>query len=526
MRNIYISIALLFLTGCGVNVNKICEDSGYFIYERVDLPPEYIKQFTPEVDEGRNDSRFILNDKYYIDKDKLEEDYILTLRERKDLKGYKTWVLITDSIVRKSDGKVLAKQVTYSGYKSDEKPWLWELGYPRKDTSCPNGNVGKNNRNASFFNSFNIVKDVFINKDYKWAPETVLGQKAISNGDFEDLCENTGIKVYEKEIIHESYLIKPNDKSTFRGKEYLRYSDYESYFDINKLEQDYIFTYFENQLVPSTKNSRVIRSSITRKIDNKLLGETITVRGRKGDSYTGTVKPDLVCAADKTVQIQMKRDFDNELLRSVFFKDEIDYLLFQAPSTARWGDIALQNRAYTAYIAILQQEKEMALSQRIRAYRKLRYISKNLDNEPDFIKYSDKLISLNMELLTNKNGMSFDKIIRTYDSLIGYYKSLDDKAGILKVTNMKIAVYDNLLINKRDLSFKELVHIYEPLLTFSFGIGDKNKFKKYANEFADYLKVANKDRKNSWRTYEDLKQKICNYNWSAFKEVFIEHCGK
>lgn len=451
MKNIIIFTVALYLTGCsifGVNVKKICADSGYFIYEKVDLPPEYIKRFTPEMNKGKYDSRFVLNDIYYIDKDELAKDYIFTFRVRKPLKGYKTWASTIDSIVRKSDGKVLAKNISYTGYKSDDKPWLHQLGHSRKDTSCPNGNVG-NNRSASSFNVFNIVKDVFINKDYKWTPESVLGEKAISSGGFEDLCANTGIKIYEKERIDKSYLIEPIKKENFRGKNYLRYSNFESYFDINKLEQNYIFTYFENQLVPSTKNTRVIRSSITRKSDNKLLGETITVRGRKGDSYTGTGNHNLVCSSDKTVKNQKKKDIDDYLLRSVFFKNKIDDLLFHVPNTSRWKDITLQNQAYAAYMDILHGEEGIDLSQQIRVYEKLLYISRNLDNKINVEEYIEKLISLNTALIANQKTMSFEKVLYTYDKIINLYKSQDNKEGIVKATNSKISMYDNLLKNKK-----------------------------------------------------------------------------
>ena len=526
MKNIIIFTVALYLTSCsifGVNVKKICADSGYFIYEKVDLPPEYIKRFTPEMNKSKYDSRFVLNDIYYIDKEELAKDYIFTLRERESLKGYKTWISITDSIVRKSDGKLLAQQKIYSGYKADKKPWLHQLGHSTKDTSCPNGKISKQ-RLSSFFNSFNIVKDVFINKDYKWTPESVLGEKAISSGDFEDLCANTGIKIYEKVRIDKSYLIEPIKKENFRGKNYLRYSNFESYFDITKLEQNYIFTYLENQLIPSTKNTRVIRSSITRKSDNKLLGETITVRGMKSDSYTGTEQSNVVCESDKSVQIQKKNDIDDYLLQSVFFKNKIDDLLFHVPKTLRWKDITSQNQAYAAYMDILHGEEGIDLSQQIRVYEKLLYISRNLDNKVNVEEYIEKLISLNTALIANQKTMSFEKVIYTYYKIINLYKSQGNKEGVVKTTNSKIALYDNLLKNKKNMTYGKIVQTYKPLLRLSFSIGDKNKIKKYADEFSDYLKVANKNYKTKWFTNKDLKRMICDYRWSEFKEVLVKHC--
>lgn len=74
------------------------------------------------------------------------------------------------------------------------------------------------------------------------------------------------------------------------------------------------------------------------------------------------------------------------------------------------------------------------------------------------------------------------------------------------------------------MAYGELVHTYKPLLRLSFSIGDKNKVKKYADEFSDYLKVANKNYKTKWFTNKDLKRMICDYRWSEFKEVLVKHC--
>ncbi|GAW97957.1 MULTISPECIES: hypothetical protein [Colwellia] len=477
-------IILLLYSFWGVDVEEICEDSGYFVYEKVNLPSKYIKQFSPDMDKRRYEYRFGLNENYYIDRDKLEKDYVFTFQKREKLKGLETWISITDSIVRKSDGKLLAKQVTYSGYKSDEKPW--GIGHPTKDTSCPNGKIGIN-RSASSFNSGNIVKDVFINKDYEWTPESILGRKAISSGDFEDLCENTGLKVYEKEIIDESYLIPVESyliplpiKDQWKIKRYLRYSDHKHYFDIEKLERDYTFTYFENQLVASTNNTRVIRSSITRKKDNKLLAESITVRGRKSDSYTGTINPDLLCSNAHTESSWKNRDIDDMLLRSVFFKDKIDDLSYQASKIEKWNDLASSDKAYTAYTALLKYEADMDLNQLFYLYNKLLPLSLKLENK----------------------------------------ENKENKENSRKYGNQLTSMYIALLKDKKEMSLDQSIDIYEKLLRLNYKIDDKKNTKKYGNKLISLIK----DDPDYSVRYLHIKRRICSKKWESFKDVFIEHC--
>lgn len=399
MKKLYILICLLFLSvysffGGDVDVDAICEGAGYTVYERVNLPSEYIQAFTPEMDKGWYGYQFVLNENYYIDKDKLQKDYIFTFQKKEKLKGFETWVSTTDSIVRKSDGKLLAKQVTYSGYKSDEKPWLDGLGHSIKDTTCQNGKVHKN-LSISSFNARNIVKDVFLNQDYKWTVNNILGRKPVRSGEFKDLCVNTGIKVYEKERVDESYLILVNDKNQRGVKGYLKYSNFKYYFDIERLESEYIFSYLENQLVPSTTNTRVVRSSVTRKKDNKLIAESITVRGRKNDSYTGTINPDLLCSNGEISKKPWKyEDIHDQLLRNTFFKDKIDDLLFQASKIEKWNDLSSSNKAYTAYSELLKYESEMDLHQLFDFSNNLLLLSFKLDNKESVKKYGNKFISL------------------------------------------------------------------------------------------------------------------------------------
>ncbi|MDX2368306.1 MAG: hypothetical protein QNK36_07885 [Colwellia sp.] len=497
MRKIFILIGLLFLTGCGVNVNKICNDSGYYIYERVNLPPEYIKPYAPGMDKKGYEHRFGLNENYYIDRDKLEEDYIFTFDKREDLEGYKTWVLATDSIVRKSDGKLLAKQVSYVGYKADDKPFFHRWGHSPKDTSCPNGYVGISH-NAKIFNSKNIVKDVFRNKDYTWTPESLLGSKSIRSGNFYDLCANTGIKIYGKEIIDESYLLPINKENpTHRVQGYFRYSNNQKYyFDIEKLQKEYTFTYRENQLVPSTKNTRVVRSTVIRKRDNKLIAEAISVHGRENDSYIRTTSnPNRHCSQYITSYRKQLTDIHDILLRSTFFKDDIDYQMFKLLNEKTSGSVVSTN----TYALLLGLEEDMDFNQRLRFYK---WFFPPIDRVKGKKIYNNKLISLYKNPLIDEDNMDVRKLVEIYKELINLALKFDDTEYIQMYVNKLISIYEVTLQNDGNMDLDQLVITYRELTYLSKKIDVGENLVKYRNKLLPLIK----DNKKYSRLYNYIKK--------------------
>lgn len=480
MRKTYLLLTLLFLTGCGVNVNKICKDSGYFVYERVNLPPEYIKAYAPGMDKKDYEYRFGINENYYIDKDKLEEDYTFVFRKWEDLEGYETWSSITDSIVRKSDGKILAKQVAYIGYKADDTPFLYPLGHSSPDTFCPNGNVGYKQR-ASIFNSSSIVKDVFMNKDYTWTPESLLGSESIRSGKFDDLCANTGIKIYERELIGDNHLlpIKEIDKHSIQG--YYRYINSQKYyFDIEKLQKDYVFTYRDNQLLPSTKNTRVVRSTIVRKRDNKLIAEAISVHGRESDSYTGTTG-DLNCSQLKTHYQRWNVDTHDRLLRSVFFKDDIDYQMFKL-FNERAGDRVISS---TTYDSLISNEEEMDFNQRLWFYKS--FFRRTYTKE-EFKIQDGKLISLYKNPLIDESNIDVDRLIVIYQDLVELALKYEDDEYIELYGNKLMSIYEGTLQNKDKMDFDQLVITYRTLVYLSAKIDDIRNLGIYSNKLLSLIK--------------------------------------
>jgi len=389
MKKRYFLICIIFFIWVNlfkaVDVEEICKDSGYQIYERVELSPNLIKKFTPDMDKGWYGYQFVLDDNYYIDKDELAKDYVFTLNKREKLEEFDTWRSTTSSIVRKSDGKLLAKHVVYSGYLWDRKPFLHELGSSGLDTHCPNGKVGIN-RSARSHNSKNIVQDVFVNKEYDWTINSALKLESTSKNKFEDLCTNTGINVYEKEIIDASYLLPFPKKDRYKIKNILHYSDGKHYLNYEKLKQEYTLSFRESQLVPPAKNTRVIRSSITRKRDNKLLGESISVWGTKNDSYTvWGASGHLKCSNSYTDGLWRNHDVDELLIHNVFFK---------ARKIKKWKDIDSYHKAYQEYLNILNYEAEMDENQKYRTYSAILPLSIETDNRESAKKYGHKLISL------------------------------------------------------------------------------------------------------------------------------------
>lgn len=72
-------------------------------------------------------------------------------------------------------------------------------------------------------------------------------------------------------------------------------------------------------------------------------------------------------------------------------KNEIDDLMYQAFLFITQKDFTSSN---VAYVAILEHETDMSLSQRSNTYNSLLELSYILDNKDDAQKYGNKLISL------------------------------------------------------------------------------------------------------------------------------------
>lgn len=141
---------------------QYCEEEGrigLFIYEKVELDDEYFMPFPKDKDPRDLDQRFVVGDNLMINKERLEQSYILgKYRKTEPISDIGPILSVETLVFRKSDNKLIGKSVHLANRLGW---WINSSKLGIRTDSCPSGYDSHGNSQSGLLHH-RLVKEIFL----------------------------------------------------------------------------------------------------------------------------------------------------------------------------------------------------------------------------------------------------------------------------------------------------------------------------------------------------------------------------